>query len=139
MKGTKMRAPITFVVASLALAACAPRLENRAGELVTRTYAQPYQRLADCAFRRLDNEWERARKVDLPSEKKVTLSFAYEGGGDIWKAEFVSTGADSTRVQIPYPMTFAETHPDRIFRQIDICAGLVDPPSDPAMDKPGLR
>lgn len=129
---------IAVLVACSALAAaCAPRLENRGGEPVTRTYAQPYQKLADCTFQRLDNFWERVRKVDLPSEKRTTLSFAYEGATDTWKAEFFAEGPNSTRVQIPYPVTYGETHPDEIFKQIDVCAGLALPPNDPIPDRAG--
>lgn len=120
----------------LALAACAPRLENRAGEIVTRTYTVQHQALADCTFRRLDAINERVRKTEFPTERRVNLTLQHDAGAD-WSADFIAEPAGGTKVAIPYPMTFAETHPDRIFRQVDICAGVIPPPNEPKPSKDG--
>jgi hypothetical protein len=120
----------------IALAACAPRLENRAGEIVTRTYTGSYQALADCTFRRLDAVNERVRKTEFPTERRVNLNLQYDAGAD-WSADFTADPTGGAKVAVPYPMTYAETHPDRIFRQVDICAGVIPPPNDPKLAKDG--
>jgi hypothetical protein len=120
----------------VAVAACAPRLENRAGEIVTRHYTGPYQTLADCTFRRLDAVNERVRKTEFPTERRDNLTLQYDAGAD-WSADFTAEPSGGTKVAIPYPMTYAETHPDHIFRQVDICVGVIPLPNEPKPGKDG--
>jgi hypothetical protein len=131
-----MTCRVFLLVSIIALAACAPRLENRAGEIVTRTYTGSHQALADCTFRRLDAVNERVRKTEFPTEHRINLTLQYDAGAD-WSADFTAEPGGSTKVAGPYPMTYAETHPDRIFRQVDICAGVIPPPNEPKLGKDG--
>jgi hypothetical protein len=97
MRGLWLAATCAFAPVALAVVTgCAPRLENRAGEIITKTYSVGYLKLSDCAFGRLDNPWEHARKVEYPSEKRVNISFSQETA-NIWQADFTAVHRDFLR------------------------------------------
>ena len=128
---------LLFGVVALTIAGCAPRLDNRAGEIITRNYAGPHQSLAECTFGRLDAPNERVRKTEFSTERRINLTSQFYETGSDWSADFTADPAGGTKVAIPYPATFAETHPDRIFGQVDICAGVIPQPNDPKLGKDG--
>jgi hypothetical protein len=114
----------TLACTATALAACglASREDNSKGATLSRTYPIEMQKLANCAFERLDMKYQKIKKIDFPDRYLVKLRREADLV-TIWDIDLIAADQDSTRVVITIPPKIGNVQPEQLFADVEPCAG----------------
>lgn len=106
----------------LALAGCGmiPRSDYVEGATIVRTYPLELNKLASCAFDKLDQAYGSVRKTDFPDRKAVRLDLSVQSYR-MWEIEFVSEAPNRTRAVVPIPPIVGKMQPEQLFKVIEPC------------------
>jgi hypothetical protein len=107
-----------------ALAACglASREDNSKSATLSRTYPVEMQKLASCAFERLNKKYASMKKMDFPDRYMVKLRREAELIM-IWDIDLIAADQDSTRVLITIPPKIGNVQPEQLLADFEPCAG----------------
>ena len=115
---------LMLACAATALAACglASREDSSKGATLSRTYPMEMQKLANCAFERLDMKYPKIKKIDFPDRYLVKLRREADLI-TIWDVDLIAADQDSTRVVITIPPKIGNVQPEQLFADVEPCAG----------------
>jgi hypothetical protein len=124
MNGRECIRGFATACAATALAACGlvPREDSSAGASPPRTYPIEMNRLATCAFERLDKKYPKVQRIDYPDRHLVRLRREADLIR-IWDIDLVAADEESTRVVIAIPAKVANVQPEQLFADVETCVG----------------
>lgn len=104
--------PGTLFCTALAGCGLIPNPAYEPGAVYKRELDGNYMVIASCAYDNLQKSWAPVQKTDFPERKTTRLSRHTDGTiMKVFQIDFIGQGQNTTRVEIPEPMTTGAIQP----------------------------